>query len=63
MECYKAIKERDTITITVEEDQGSSETAVNVLDHQFSSCEESDKSITITAASSPKRRKTSTRRC
>uniref|UniRef100_A0A1J3FE96 Putative cyclin-D6-1 n=1 Tax=Noccaea caerulescens TaxID=107243 RepID=A0A1J3FE96_NOCCA len=61
MECYKAIKERDTIT--VEEDQGSSETAVNVLDHQFSSCEESDKSITITAASSPKRRKTSTRRC
>ncbi|XP_010422479.1 PREDICTED: putative cyclin-D6-1 [Camelina sativa] len=60
MECYKAIQERDHI---VEENEGSNETAVNVLDQQFSSCE-SDKSITITA-SSPKRRKTSsiTRRC
>ncbi|CAA7047045.1 unnamed protein product [Microthlaspi erraticum] len=61
MECYKAIQERDAIG--VEENEGSSETAVNVLDHQFSSCGESEKSITITAASSPKRRKTSTRRC
>lgn len=57
MECYKAIQERDI----VEENEGSTETVVNVLDQQFSSCE-SDKSITITA-SSPKRRKTSTRRC
>ncbi|EOA21226.1 hypothetical protein CARUB_v10001575mg [Capsella rubella] len=59
MECYKGIQERDTV---VEENEGSTETAVNVLDQQFSSCCESDKSITITA-SSPKRRKTSTRRC
>jgi cyclin D6 len=58
MECYKAIQERDII---VGENEGSTETAVNVLDQQFSSCE-SDKSITITASSSPKRRKTSTRR-
>ncbi|VVB07097.1 unnamed protein product [Arabis nemorensis] len=58
MECYKAIQERDI----VEENEGSNETEVNVLDQQFSSCEESDKSITITA-SSPKRRKTSTRPC
>ncbi|KAL1188379.1 putative cyclin-D6-1 [Cardamine amara subsp. amara] len=57
MECYKAIQERDI----VEENEGSTETAVNVLDQQFSSCE-SDKSITI-IASSPKRRKTITRRC
>ncbi|CAH2071808.1 unnamed protein product [Thlaspi arvense] len=58
MECYKAIRERDV----VEENEGSNETAVNVLDQQFSSCEESDKSNTVTA-SSPKRRKTSTRPC
>ncbi|CAH8273315.1 unnamed protein product [Arabidopsis lyrata] len=57
MKCYKAIQERDIVG----ENEASSETAVNVLDQQFSSCE-SDKSITITA-SSPKRRKTSTRRC
>ncbi|KAG7553116.1 Cyclin N-terminal [Arabidopsis thaliana x Arabidopsis arenosa] len=57
MECYKAIQERDIVG----ENEASSETAVNVLDQQFSSCE-SDKSIAITA-SSPKRRKTSTRRC
>ncbi|CAN8247938.1 unnamed protein product [Cochlearia groenlandica] len=58
MACYKAIQERDT----VEENDGSNETEVNVLDQQFSSCE-SDKSITITASSSsPKRRKTSTSR-
>ncbi|KFK30921.1 hypothetical protein AALP_AA6G043400 [Arabis alpina] len=61
MECYKAIQERDI----VEENEVSTETAVNVLDQQFSSSyeEESDKSITIITASSPKRRKTCTRRC
>ncbi|KAF8087402.1 hypothetical protein N665_0587s0009 [Sinapis alba] len=48
MKCYKAIQERDN--------EGSNGTAMNVLDQQFSSCEES--AIT---ASSPKRRKTTTR--
>ncbi|KAJ4876514.1 putative cyclin-D6-1 [Raphanus sativus] len=51
MECYKAMQERDV----VEDNEGSNDTAVNVLDQQFSSCEES--AIT---ASSPKRRRTST---
>ncbi|KAL0712098.1 hypothetical protein Bca4012_019076 [Brassica carinata] len=50
MKCYKAIQERDN--------EGSNDTAMNVLDQQFSSCEES--AIT---ASSPKRRKTTTRPC
>lgn len=57
MECYKAMQERDV----VEDNEGSNDTAVNVLDQQFSSCEES--AIT---ASSPKRRKITTstsRRC
>ncbi|KAF8081742.1 hypothetical protein N665_0869s0022 [Sinapis alba] len=48
MKCYKAIQERDN--------EGSNGTAMNVLDQQFSSCEES--AIT---ASSPKRRKITTR--
>ncbi|CAN8308566.1 unnamed protein product [Cochlearia groenlandica] len=57
MECYKAIQERDL----VEENGGSTETPVNVLDQGFSTSCESD---TITASSlPPKRRKTSTRRC
>ncbi|KAL0642517.1 hypothetical protein Bca4012_040807 [Brassica carinata] len=55
MECYKAMQERDV----VEDNEGSNDTAINVLDQQFSSCEES--AIT---ASSPKRRKTiTTSRC
>ncbi|KAG5381607.1 hypothetical protein IGI04_033077 [Brassica rapa subsp. trilocularis] len=57
MECYKAMQERNV----VEDNEGSNDTAVNVLDQQFSSCEES--AIT---ASSPKRRKITTstsRRC
>lgn len=55
MECYKAIQERDI----VEDGEGSNDTAVNVLDQLFSSCEES----AITASSFMRSKTNTTRPC